>query len=116
MTEYTNDGGASSPADVLVSERVSGPGAVQRHYRCWPPIQDTAFDGTVTMHLHVVVSRLGPGTAVHDAYGMPETFIFAADEEGAITSWSELGGSFRGEGGHEEALKRAPRATVVGGS
>lgn len=37
----------------------------------------------------------------------PETYIFAADEDGKIVRWTELDGSFRGELDHEKALRGA---------
>lgn len=37
----------------------------------------------------------------------PETYIFAADENGEILSWSEMDGSFRGDLNHEQAIKNA---------
>ena len=37
--------------------------------------------------------------------GMPETFIFPADEDGKVTSWGELEGSFQGGQDHEKALR-----------
>lgn len=37
--------------------------------------------------------------------GIPETYIFPANEEGTIVAWDELEGSFRGELNHEKALK-----------
>ena len=37
----------------------------------------------------------------------PETYIFAADKAGKVTSYSELEGSFRGGLDHEAALAKA---------
>ncbi len=37
----------------------------------------------------------------------PETYIFAADASGEITSWHELSGSFKGALDHERALRGA---------
>lgn len=37
----------------------------------------------------------------------PETYIFAADETGKVTGWSELSGSFRGDLDHQAALQGA---------
>jgi hypothetical protein len=50
---------------------------------------------------YVVVS------AVDVPFSGPETYIFGADENGGITDWMELPGSFRGDLDHEEALKGA---------
>jgi len=46
-------------------------------------------------------------SAVIPLYGGPETYIFPADEDGNITSWGELNGSFRGSLDHEKALRNA---------
>lgn len=40
-------------------------------------------------------------------YSGPETYIFPADEEGEIISWSELDGSYRGGLDHAQALRGA---------
>ena len=58
-----------------------------RLYRLDPPLEGER---------HVIVSA----TVVCD----PETYIFAADEYGEVTSWDELPGSFRGALDHAEAL------------
>lgn len=69
-----------------------------RLYRLSPPL---LRDGKVmTTEEHVVVS------AVVFADGL-ETYIFAADENGEITEWGELEGSFRGDLDHVRALKKA---------
>lgn len=39
-----------------------------------------------------------------DGDGGPETYIFPADGEGRITSWSEMEGSFQGGLDHTRAL------------
>ena len=51
-------------------------------------------------HSNVVVSAVS-------AYGRPETFIFGSDEEGNITNWLELPGSFQGDINHNKALEGA---------
>jgi hypothetical protein len=43
-------------------------------------------------------------SAVVVPYTGPETYIFPADEDGEITDWLELDGSFRGGLDHEAAL------------
>src|SRR5678810_1244150 len=35
----------------------------------------------------------------------PETFIFHADQDGEVISWSELEGSFKGSLDHQKALE-----------
>ena len=49
-------------------------------------------------HKFVVVS------ATVAPFSGPETYIFPADENGEVTSWGELAGSFRGELDHKKAL------------
>lgn len=65
-------------------------------YRVDPPMADD--DGTTE---YVVVS------AANVPPSGPETYIFAADEDGEVTSWGELYGSFRGGLDHAEALRGA---------
>lgn len=36
--------------------------------------------------------------------GCPETYLFPANSEGAVLSWLELPGSFKGERDHRRAL------------
>jgi hypothetical protein len=50
---------------------------------------------------HVVIS------AVEVPFSGPETYIFPADNTGAILSWCELGGSYRGGLSHEKAVYAA---------
>lgn len=40
-------------------------------------------------------------------HGGPELLIFAADENGKVTDYMDLEGSYRGGTDHEEALRRA---------
>ena len=63
-----------------------------RLYRVNPPL-----DG----HEYVIVSA----TVV--PWSGPETYIFAADVSGAVTSWDELDGSYRGGLSHTKALQNA---------
>lgn len=39
--------------------------------------------------------------------GVPETYIFPADESGGVASWGEMPGSFKGALDHERALREA---------
>lgn len=73
-----------------------------RHYRLFPPMTD--WEGGELDY--VIVSA----TIVY----RPETFVFAADALGEITSFSELPGSFVGALDHEEALRGAGYEVVVG--
>ena len=58
---------------------------------------------------HVVVSAVNAFAGISELVGLggPETFIFAADGEGNITSWTELPGSFKGGLDHRAALEGA---------
>lgn len=58
-----------------------------------------SYDGN--KYEYVVVS------AVDVPFSGPETYIFGADENGGITDWMELPGSFRGALDHNEALEGA---------
>lgn len=71
-------------------------------YRLTPEwvIPDYDDPNTVEVIEYVVVSAVV-------AYSGPETYIFAAMEDGTVTSWIDLPGSFQGGLDHEEALKGA---------
>jgi hypothetical protein len=82
---------------MLIKENmVTRSGAVQSLYKLSRPV-DNGCDGTTE---HVIVSA----TYV---LGVPETYIFPSDADGAITSWLELDGSYRGGTDHEQALRGA---------
>lgn len=51
----------------------------------------------------VIVSAIKPNNVAYDY----ETFIFGSNENGEVTNWLELSGSFTGEMNHEKALKNA---------
>lgn len=76
----------------LLSQSLSRVGADQRHYQ---------LDAGGPLPAYVVVS------AVSVPFDGPETYIFTANSEGAITSYMELEGSFKGGLDHAEALRRA---------
>jgi hypothetical protein len=60
------------------------------------------FDDNVTAkYKYVVVS------AVYAYFSGPETYIFPADKNGTVVSWTELPGSYRGGLDHAKALKHA---------
>ena len=46
-------------------------------------------------------------SAVIAMFSGPETYIFPCDENGVVTDWGELNGSFRGALDHEQALTNA---------
>jgi hypothetical protein len=60
-------------------------------YRLDPPLPDSGA--------YVVVS------ATVAPFSGPETYIFTANEDGEVTEWLELPGSFRGGLDHEQALR-----------
>jgi len=41
-----------------------------------------------------------------EVFGRPETYIFPSDENGKVTDWLELEGSFQGEWNIDKALSR----------
>lgn len=61
-------------------------------YKCDPPLDGNGF---------VVVS------ATVALYTGPETYIFPANQDGDITGWTELDGSYRGDLDHAQALSGA---------
>lgn len=67
-------------------------GALWHLYKMDPPLEGAAW---------VVVS------AADVMFSGPETYIFPADEDGHITDWFELDGSYRGGLDHEHALALA---------
>lgn len=70
-------------------------------YRLSPPMVDTDWRGTEAHHEYVIVS------ANDVMFSGPETYIFPGDEEGNVTDWGELPGSFKGDLDHERALSGA---------
>lgn len=84
---------------TLIKEQTSEAGAEQRVYRLNPPHVEEHYDGTKTTHEIVVVS------GVHAFFSGPETYIFPSTEDGEVTDWGELTGSFRGAINHEQALR-----------
>ena len=80
------------------------PGAqqAQRLYKVDPPMEyDKWPEGIESKTQYVLVS------AVDAMFSGPETYIFPADEDGAVLDWCELEGSFRGALDHEAALDNA---------
>jgi hypothetical protein len=72
----------------------NGARGVQHLYRLDPPLLGAEM---------VVVS------AIDSAFdtGIPETYIFPADESGQVADWGELPGSYRGAADHGQALRNA---------
>jgi hypothetical protein len=70
-----------------------------------PPMEDCRWNDddereTIKYNYVVVSATIAP-------YSGAETYIFGADAEGKVLSWSELDGSYRGGLDHEEALRNA---------
>ena len=84
----------------------------QRLYRLDPPLTEEAWawlssEGEAAQHHEYVVV-----SAVVAYMSGPETYIFPADSNGKITSYSELDGSFRGDLDHVQALTNAGYTVV----
>lgn len=79
--------------------RDSSSGATQRLYRLDPPLKPCGASADEPGYVYVVV------LAVITPYSGAETYIFPADEEGNITSFLELPGSYGGGLDHDNALK-----------
>lgn len=71
-----------------------------RLFKLSQPVKYSSAAGRTFQTEYVVVSAV-------NAYGGPETYIFAADAHGRVLDWFELGGSFRGGLDHAHALKGA---------
>lgn len=74
----------------------------------------TGFTGDAKLYRttdqgHVVVSA-----TVVPFGGGPETYIFPADENGKVTDWGELDGSYKGGLDHATALLNAGYEVVAG--
>lgn len=93
---------------TFISTKTSASGAEQRLYRVYPPAQYNDFGPDEQQTDYVIVS------AVYVPMSGPETYIFAANEEGEVIDWIELSGSFRGDYDHERALKQAGYEVVSG--
>ena len=74
-------------------------------YKLSEPVSYELYDAdgghTTVETSHVIVS------AVIAPFTGPETYIFPADESGAVLNWAELDGSYRGGLSHETALRYA---------
>lgn len=85
-------------------DRVSSTGAMQRVYSLTVPLKgyeeyDDEGNALVRKHHMVMLSQL---CAPFSGW---ETYIFPVDENGEVTDWGELPGSYRGYINHEELLK-----------
>lgn len=86
-----------------------------RVYRCDPPMPAHDWFGGDADHNVEECSGAAPCesteyvwvSAANVVYSGPETYIFACDEDGEVTDWSELPGSLRGDLNHEAALTGA---------
>lgn len=74
-------------------------GARQALYRLNPPYEVRDWnDELEQVTEYVVVS------SICAMFSGPETYIFPADENGEVTSWGELPGSYRGGYDHDQAI------------
>ena len=71
-------------------------------YRLEPPMEPSALTGDEVCE-YVIVSALNLAFDTSE----PETYIFPADEQGKITDYQELVGSFRGDTDNARALEGA---------
>jgi hypothetical protein len=71
---------------------LTGYGGAAKLYKCKPPLEGNDF---------VIVS------AARVPYSGPETYIFPSDNEGNVTDYGELEGSYRGGLDHHKALNNA---------
>ncbi len=78
-------------------------------YEVCPPQEVYNYNAALlTRTDHVIVSAsMVPGSG-------PETYIFAADETGHITCWTEMDGSEKGHLDHEQALRDGGYRIVSG--
>lgn len=93
-------------ATLLDTDLPTDTAGVWQHYRLDPPMTycdcyECSLGGGCEVAEYVIVS------AANVPYSGPETYIFSADENGNVTNWSELPGSYRGDLDHENALHRA---------
>ena len=86
---------------TLLKKNLPGFAGKAHLYHLDPPLEHTDWNDEVSVHEYVVVSG-----AYAFMYG-PETYIFPANEDGEVTDWGELEGSFKGYIDHNEALERA---------
>ena len=92
-----------SKTAVMVREMGDDRPARQRLYRLSEPVkfrQWTDDAEEVKTADYVVASAVV-------AFGVPETYLFPADENGVVLDWLELEGSFRGDLDHERAIRNA---------
>lgn len=70
-------------------------------YKVEPPMVGEDWEGKKSKHNYVLVS------AVNAMFTGPETYIFPARKDGAVTDYGELDGSYRGGLSHARALRNA---------
>lgn len=85
---------------TLIKDKLPGFAGHAALYRLSEPLGSDWDEESVKTDLVVV-------SAAVVTYCGPETYIFAADEDGQIASWSELPGSMKGTLSHAEALEGA---------
>jgi hypothetical protein len=70
-----------------------------RLYRMAEPVRYEDNGECITRYVVVSASNV--------PYSGPETYIFPADDQGAVLNWSELSGSFKGALDHDQAIRNA---------
>lgn len=103
MTVATIDAITPEPLKTarLLRDRLPNFSGHVRLYEVTPPMTSEDLDGNVVSRSYVVVS------ATNVVFSGPETYIFPATQDGEVTSWGELAGSFQGGLDHEQALRDA---------
>ena len=89
---------------ILVRE-VEGFKGDARLYRLEPPMSARRFDGNKYVERPVPLVIVSATNVPFG--GGPETYVFEANEDGEVTNWGELDGSFKGGLDHAEALRGA---------
>jgi hypothetical protein len=95
----TDQGAITKTATFVKTLNRAGEGRV---YRLDPPMEIKDWRNNVTGATEYVWV-----SAVVAMFSGAETYIFPCDADGHVTDWGELGGSFRGDLDHEEALNGA---------
>jgi hypothetical protein len=70
-------------------------------YKLTPPLQYQPWDDEPATEVEFVAV-----SAVVAMFSGPETYVFPADEDGKLTDWGEMPGSFKGALDHQRAIDR----------
>jgi hypothetical protein len=96
-------------ATFIKQKNGTGEGKV---YRLDPPIEIKDYDVELGGYKVIGTSEHVWVSATVAMFSGPETYIFPSDENGEVTDWGELEGSYRGGLDHEEALRGAGYTVV----